>query len=162
MNGMMPKCNMHAAKKRARLVNPMIQIWRTEIMSRRIGIFVAMLCMALFCASANYAETNGKSDSAENTRKESLRREGTKLQDQRGQFQISGDRVLFVPEGASSTHGWKVLENLALERVLENLNESRVERKWIINGTIMEHRGNNLILLTRAVIELQTPEKTSE
>ena len=85
--------------------------------------------------------------------KELRQREGSKLMELHGRFQLSGDRVIFVPNEAAEGVSYPVLENLALERVLDNLNESRTERLWTISGTLTEFRNANHLLLSKAVIQ---------
>ena len=87
--------------------------------------------------------------------KELRQREGAKLADVNGRFQLTGDRVMFVPSEATQGVSYHVLENLALERVLDNLNESRSERLWTISGTLTEFRNANHLLLGKAVLQAQ-------
>jgi hypothetical protein len=44
-----------------------------------------------------------------------------------------------------------VLENLALERIVRILNETRGQRQWLVSGTITEYRGSNYLLISKAV-----------
>jgi hypothetical protein len=48
-----------------------------------------------------------------------------------------------------------VLENLALQRISQVLDENRGPRQWIVSGLITEYRGSNYLLVTKAVIQLQ-------
>lgn len=81
-------------------------------------------------------------------------REGHALHEALGTFDASGNRVYFRPaDGASPV---RVLENLALERVTRVLEESRSDRLWTVHGTITEFRGENYLLLTRAVLSSRT------
>lgn len=89
---------------------------------------------------------------SEAARKEFRLREGTKVLDRVGRFQISGDRTTFTSSQGSSEESFRVLENLMLERVTQLVNESPTERQWLISGTITEFRGANYLLLQRAVI----------
>lgn len=85
-------------------------------------------------------------------------REGSKLADVAGTFQFSGDRVAFSPDGASDS--LRVLENLTLERVSRLLTEARGPRSWVVSGVITEFRGANYLLLTKALIKLETDRPT--
>lgn len=78
-------------------------------------------------------------------------REGTKLTDVAGQFDFSGDRIAFFP--ANSKDSYRVLENLALERVSRILGESRNKPEWSVSGVVTEFRGVNYLLVTKAVIK---------
>ena len=55
--------------------------------------------------------------------------------------------VTFSPEG--SKESYRVLENLALQRVVQVLEDNRGPRKWVISGLITEYRGSNYLLLTK-------------
>jgi hypothetical protein len=84
-------------------------------------------------------------------------REGTRLTDVSGRFEIAGDRVTFFP--ASGRESYRLLENLSLERVAQVLSESRSRQEWTVSGTLTEFRGANYLLLTKAVIRAQTEAK---
>jgi hypothetical protein len=84
-------------------------------------------------------------------------REGTRLTDVSGRFEIAGDRVTFFP--AASRESYRLLENLSLERVAQVLSESRLRQEWTVSGTLTEFRGANYLLLTKAVIRAQTEAK---
>jgi hypothetical protein len=84
-------------------------------------------------------------------------REGTRLIDVTGSFQAVGaDSVSFLANGNKDSY--RVLENLALQRVSFSLEENRTLRQWIVSGTITEYRGANYLLLTKAVIQLSDGE----
>ena len=86
-------------------------------------------------------------------------REGTRLTEELGVFQSSGDRVAFLP-GGNSKDSYRVLENLALQRVSVALDEGRGQGQWVVSGVITEFRGANYLLITKAVLPLQ--EQNSE
>lgn len=77
-------------------------------------------------------------------------REGSRLNDVAGQFDFAGDRIAFFP--AESKDSFRVLENLALERVSRILSEGRSKPEWSVSGVITEFRGVNYLLVTKAVI----------
>jgi hypothetical protein len=83
-------------------------------------------------------------------------REGTRLIDVEGRFDSNGDRWAF--QLADSDESYKVLENLALERIHHVLEETRASDKlqWIISGTVTEFSGANYLLVSKAVIKPQT------
>jgi len=84
-------------------------------------------------------------------------REGTRLIDVTGSFQAVGaDSVSFLASGNKDSY--RVLENLALQRVSFSLQDDRTLRQWIVSGTITEYRGANYLLLTKAVIQLPEGE----
>lgn len=93
----------------------------------------------------------GENDRASGERQ----REGTRLTDVNGRFELAGDRVTFHP--ASGRESYRLLENLALERVGQVLSESRAKQDWTVSGTLTEFRGANYLLLTKAVIKSANP-----
>ena len=77
-------------------------------------------------------------------------REGARLTDATGSFGFAGDRIAFHPDGSSDS--FRVLENLALERISRVLSEGRGPSSWTVSGTVMEYRGANYLLVQKAVI----------
>jgi hypothetical protein len=92
----------------------------------------------------NNAEANRALEAGERLR------EGTKLIDVVGAFDFSGERAAFHPDG--SRDSFRVLENLALERISRILSEGRGPRQWTVSGLITEFRGTNYLLVQKAVI----------
>ncbi len=83
-------------------------------------------------------------------------REGTKIDDQVGEFQVAGDRTTFVTDdGKRSFVG---LENLNLERVVRILSDKPEQLQWSVSGTITEYHGQNFLTITRAVFKSKTSE----
>jgi hypothetical protein len=78
-------------------------------------------------------------------------REGTLLNDELGSFEFVGDRVVFVPAG--SRDSFRVLENLALERVVRELGDGRDQRNWVVSGQFTEYKGANYLLVTKSQIK---------
>jgi hypothetical protein len=78
-------------------------------------------------------------------------REGTRLTDVSGSFQIAGDRISFHPDGGKG-ESYRVLENLALERVDRFLGQARGTPTWTVSGVITEFRGTNYLLVAKAMV----------
>jgi hypothetical protein len=99
---------------------------------------------------------------ASGTAKQSERlREGTKLVDVVGSFQSAGgDSISFSREGGKES--FRVLENLALQRVGQALENSLNAKHWVVSGIITEYRGANYLLLTKAVVQLQEGDAASQ
>ncbi|MDA1054509.1 MAG: hypothetical protein O3C40_29085 [Planctomycetota bacterium] len=76
-------------------------------------------------------------------------REGMNLVNQVGELREAGGRIAFYPEG--DKRSLQVLENLALERVSRELDQSN--RKWSVSGIVTEYKGGNYLLLHRAVLK---------
>jgi hypothetical protein len=78
-------------------------------------------------------------------------REGTEILDQLGYFKVVGDRVVFFTDkGAQPLVG---LENLNLERIARTVANNPQQLEWKVSGTITEFRGNNFILIDRAILK---------
>lgn len=81
-------------------------------------------------------------------------REGSKISDLLGRFELVGDQTTFTPtEGGES---FRLLENLALERINQILNDSRDKAQWQVSGVVTEYRGTNYLMVTKALIKAQT------
>jgi len=75
-----------------------------------------------------------------------------------GRFAFAGERVTFTAEEGNIS--FRVLENLALERVLQYLEENAANaprRLWSVVGRVTEFRGTNYLLLERAVLKRASP-----
>jgi hypothetical protein len=79
-------------------------------------------------------------------------REGMKFVNRVGELREAGGRILFYPDG--DTRSLQLLENLALERVSDDLDQT--QRKWSVTGIITEYRGGNYLLLHRAVLKARS------
>lgn len=77
-------------------------------------------------------------------------RENTAFQGQAALFRSVGNRtsVFLLP----SNERFTCLENLCLERVLQVMEEHPEEVHWRIDGLYTEFRGENYVLLRRAVL----------
>jgi hypothetical protein len=77
-----------------------------------------------------------------------LRREGTQLRDERGQFALNGTRVIFV--SADDKRRFVGLENLALQRISQLVGGDFNDVEWIVSGLVTEYQGANYLLILRA------------
>jgi len=84
-------------------------------------------------------------------------REGTKLIDVVGTFQsVGNDSVTFTPGPVGSNkESLRVLENLALQRVSQVLDENKGARLWTVTGEITEYKDANYLLLKKTVTHPQ-------
>lgn len=84
-------------------------------------------------------------------------REGTAFKGKYVSFRQTGDRiVLFTVE---DNQRFICLENLALERIWTTVQEKPDRQFWKIDGEFTEFRGENFVLIRRAVVA-QAPETT--
>lgn len=82
--------------------------------------------------------------------KEERLREGMKITQIVGRFEAAGEQVTFIRgDGKESL---RALQNLALERIVQSIQEERGRYQWVVSGVITEFRGANYLLITRAVI----------
>ena len=84
-------------------------------------------------------------------------REGMKLVNRIGELHGVGGRVVFKLDG--EPHSLQLLENLALERVIGDLDQTN--RKWSISGVVTEYKGGNYLLLQRAVLKARVSHPSS-
>jgi hypothetical protein len=87
-------------------------------------------------------------------------REGTRLIDASGSFQGVGDRIVFSPKG--SKESYRILENLALQRISQTLEDVRGQRQCLVSGTITEFRGANYLLVTKYLLVNKAPSSGPE
>jgi hypothetical protein len=80
-------------------------------------------------------------------------REGTHLVDRIGRFKVATDRVTFSEQ--EDELEFPTLENLALERVARIVSDSSGELQWSVSGTVTEFRGQNYLLITRALLKAE-------
>ncbi|MFT7642650.1 MAG: hypothetical protein ACI9G1_004408 [Pirellulaceae bacterium] len=80
-------------------------------------------------------------------------REGDEIEDRAGYFKENADRLLFILTDTESPQTFRVLENLALERISRVMDAKPGKREWSVSGKITEYRGNYYILLTRAILK---------
>lgn len=78
-------------------------------------------------------------------------REGTRLVDQSGVFEMTGGRVTFFVRGGQQR--FVGLENLNLERVARAMAESIDRQQWSVTGTVTEYQGVNYLLIEKAVVK---------
>lgn len=84
-------------------------------------------------------------------------REGTRIHERVGSFRMQDQRIVFVPAD-KLPESLRVLENLALERVVNALIDPRGSQRWIVSGTVTEYRGLNYLLITRALLQAPDPK----
>ena len=78
-----------------------------------------------------------------------LRREGLEIAQVKGQIVRTGNRwALKIP---NSDKSYRLLENLALQRVVHSLNADPTDRNWTIDGVFTEFSNENFIQISRAV-----------
>jgi hypothetical protein len=78
-------------------------------------------------------------------------REGTELKDALGTFRLTGDRATFILADGSARFGG--LENLNLERVANVIAGDPSPLEWVVSGVVTEYKGNNYLLVTRAILK---------
>jgi len=91
-------------------------------------------------------------------------REGTKLIDVIGTFQsIGGENVTFTPGApGGNKDSFRVLENLALQRVSQVLDENKGARQWTVSAEVTEYKGANYLLLKKIVAHPQEGDSAAE
>ena len=118
-------------------------------------ILIALAIVALAgVAPQSFAKVFGnqseESHSNPGTDSELRMREGTTVEELRGHFKLTGDRVTFFAVDGKQRFGG--LENLALERVARAVKDSPGQLRWQVTGIVTEYRGANYLLVTRAMM----------
>jgi hypothetical protein len=81
-------------------------------------------------------------------------REGTIFQSKRVFFRQTGNRTTMYTE--NDNERFVCLENLNLERILKAIDEKPSRTTWKIDGEFTEFRGENYVLIRRAIIVQET------
>jgi hypothetical protein len=130
---------------------------KATLTPRRSVVLIAFPTVVLGGLIANYWLTHAAGqDAADATgsfagRPKERLREGTELVNVLGSFKLTGDRATFYPADGSGRFGG--LENQTLERVAMVIGEDPSLLEWLVTGTITEYKGNNYILVTRAILK---------
>jgi hypothetical protein len=77
-------------------------------------------------------------------------REGTAFKDTHVFFRQTGDRTVLYTVGDNQR--FTCLENLTLERILATIQANPERQYWRIEGEYTEFRGDNFVLIRRAVV----------
>lgn len=133
-------------------------------MSRRcLGLSLALLLLALHSVfgdkqlptAVSPTPAAGPTSSVDAEQSQRRYREGTRLTDRIGYFQVTGDRVAFYSQ--QDDRRFPALENLALERVARVVGESSSDAmQWSVSGILTEYRGENYLLVTRAILKSES------
>jgi hypothetical protein len=94
-----------------------------------------------------------RSDLRNSTAKQGSRRvrEGSKLEDELGEFREAGERIHFYLN--SNKTRFIALENLALDRVSKVLDDNTTPRTWSVTGVVTEYQSGSFLLVTRATLK---------
>ena len=129
--------------------------------SRRIGFALLAATVCVLLSGAWFATAHAAKPPVVNqVAPAKLRlREGTQMVDRAGSIRVSGQRYVFhsAPDGSE----FRLLENLALERVIRTQDELREDRPWTVSGVVTEFQGENFLLLTRAVAKSSPPSTSA-
>jgi len=132
---------------------------RSKTRNQLIKLLGALVIGGL--VGVNVAEDRTRSQEREYGKERKVRkkvaREGTAMVNQMGVFKGEDDDFTFTYDQDGEPRELKVLENLALERVAnELLNASTANPpRWSVTGTLTEFRGTNYILLRRTVLRIK-------
>lgn len=119
----------------------------------RKGLFLLaaiMVVTAITIADDRSADKGGARTDAAKTRRY---REGTVVNQSVGVIYSLGDRFMFKVD--ETEEQFRLLENLALERVAGAIQDAEEEKTWIISGVVTEFKGTNWLLVTRAIAKEQ-------
>jgi len=77
-------------------------------------------------------------------------REGTAFKGKHVFFRETGDQIVLYT--VEDSQRFACLKNLALERILATMQEKPERQFWKIDGEFTEFRGENFVLISRAVV----------
>ncbi|PQO26548.1 hypothetical protein [Blastopirellula marina] len=135
-------------------------------MLRTIGLFAVLALAAIpFIAKAQqqnptpppvsapdvHVVTDRASAQADEKRRRNRVREGTRITDSVGQFDWVGDRLNFVSD--DGTQDFRVLENLAMERIAQSMEQSASKITWTVSGVVTEYRGSNYLMVEHVTLK---------
>jgi hypothetical protein len=88
-------------------------------------------------------------------------REGTELLNEPGYFRMTGDRIAFFTKAKDKEEEKRLigLENLNLERVAQTIAQNPDDLEWRVTGLVTEFRGENYLLIRRAILESERFEQ---
>lgn len=114
---------------------------------------VLLIALLLGVTAHSIAELPMEASPSVNRQRNRLR-EGTELTDALGTFRLTGDRATFtLADGSARFSG---LENLTLERVANVIGGDPSPLEWVVSGVVTEYKGNNYLLVTRAILKSKT------
>ena len=129
-----------------------------------VGILVAGLiglcAMPGETVENDRADLTGRSEVDDSTQKKGNHRtrEGAKLKGELGEFREAGERIRFYLNDDETS--FVALENLALERVSQELDGNTSPRTWSVSGVVTEYRGGNYLLVTRVALKVRGTRAT--
>ena len=124
----------------------------------------AFFCLALLAAAAagevqDTSSPTGRLSAPVRTQspgnpdedKDILMREGTRLVEKTGYFDLEGDGVVFHFDGGKKR--LVGLPNLTLERIATAIIQDQRKNEWSISGFVTEYRGSNYLFVQRAILK---------
>lgn len=127
--------------------------------TRRAHLVLGVACVALLATLAWGQAPSGSLGTGSSTQSEGERiREGTLLVDRPGQFLRSAGRLTFQ---TLDDERFIALENLALERVAQQIQDDPEPLEWSVSGMVTEYSSANYLLVTRAVLRARNDRRTT-
>ena len=110
-----------------------------------------------FAGPSSRTAAAGNTSSIERDRVQKVLREGSKIENEIGHFETTGDRATF--HTADGKHSFDSLENLNLERIVRALSDKPEKLQWSIDGIVTEYQGRNFLQVTRAMLKSKTNDR---
>lgn len=127
--------------------------------ARRVQLALATACLALLATLAWAQVPPGSPSTDASSPGEGERiREGTHLVDRPGQFLRSAGRLTFQ---TLEDERFIALENLALERVAQQIQDDPEPLEWTVTGVVTEYNSANYLLVTRAVLRARNDRRAT-
>lgn len=112
--------------------------------------------------TASDSATQSKSTVAQETSESrKVMREGARIESVAVRIRVVGETLVFSFDGKEPIEG---LENLALHRIFQALQDDPNNDRWIVTGQITEFRERNYLLLEKVVraSESASPQQTGK
>jgi hypothetical protein len=117
---------------------------RTIARSRLAWLLLAMVSAGVASNISAVEEAPSAPAKAQRSEKDSLLREGAKVEAKRASCRVAGDRVLIEFEDGRTLDA---LANLAAQRVFQACRDDSTDSEWIVSGKITEFQNMNYMLL---------------
>ena len=136
----------------------------TVSLSRFVALAIAAVLIASLLSPTSAQDGLDRRDGANQLREQrndrqprqrTRLREGTRITDQLGHFEPTGDGAVFRTERGGN---FGCLPNLNLERVVRMLRsfDNPENVRWSVSGLVTEFSGRNYVLLSKAIYKANT------
>ncbi len=117
---------------------------RTIARSRLAWLLLAMLSAGVASNLSAVEDGSAAPSKLQKSTKETLLREGARVEAKRAKCRVAGDRLLIEFDDGRTLDA---LANLAAQRVFQACRDDESDSEWIVSGKITEFQNMNYLLL---------------